>query len=162
MLHTQLRAGAARDGLLHYVVNLATASVPGCDWAGLTSWPVNQQPRTEAASGEIVGQINDEQYETKQGPSLAAILDNAPAALADTGRPGVRWPVFAAAVHAQSPIRGLICFGLLIAVTLLLVTLGQDGGLPELLSRLVTLISVAFGALLSWASLRERRRRLAR
>lgn len=57
---------------------------------------------------------------------------------------------------------GLISFGLLVAVTLLVVTLGRGDGLPELLSRLVTLISVAFGALLSWASLRERRRRLNR
>ena len=31
---------------------------------------------------------------------------------------------------------GLICFGLLIAVTLLLVTIGEGGGLHELLSRL--------------------------
>lgn len=109
-LHQHLRAGAARDEIFDRLVHLAVAGVPGCDWAGLTSWPINQLPHTVAATGDTVGQVDDLQCETGEGPCLSAVLDDAPAVLADTGQPGSRWPAFAAAVHVQFPVRGVLAF----------------------------------------------------
>lgn len=109
-LHHQVRVGAVQGELLDRLVHLAVAGVPGCDWAGLTSWPLKQHPHTVAATVDIVGEVDDLQYQTGQGPCLTALLNDAPAVLADTGHPDSRWPAFAAAAHARSPVRGVLAY----------------------------------------------------
>lgn len=109
-LHQRLRAGAGRSEVLDRLVHLAVAAVPGCDWAGLTSWPVNQLPHTVAATNDVVGQVDDLQYKTGEGPGLTAVLTDEPAVLADTSHPSCPWPSFAAAAHARSPVRGVLAF----------------------------------------------------
>lgn len=108
-LNDFLYTGGDRDTALERLVGMAVGSVPGCDWAALTTWPENRRPRSLATSGEVAEIVDHVQYELQEGPCLAAALQSGMAIIQDTSS-DEQWPKFSAAVTEQTPVRAVLSY----------------------------------------------------
>lgn len=110
-INDYLAAGGTRAGAVGRLVDLAVAVVPGCDWAAVTAWSSGRRPRslgtssTEAAAADVL------QYAVGDGPCLAAASQEQAKHAADLAVDG-RWPRFAAAAVARTPVRGVLSLDL--------------------------------------------------
>ncbi|MCW2818018.1 MAG: hypothetical protein JWR42_805 [Marmoricola sp.] len=110
-LHLHLKSDAHPDASAQRLVDLVCQVVPGCRWAGITSWPENASPHTAACSPDFPLIVDAIQYSLEEGPCMSAAAETwtswAPDLTAET-----RWPRFTAAVLAQSPVRGALGYHL--------------------------------------------------
>lgn len=111
VLNDQLRAsGDARTARVR-LVELAVTALPSCHWAALTSWPRNREPRSLAASDELAIEVDRIQFALGQGPCLTAAAAEEMTHMVDVATDS-RWPQFAQAVLAQTPVRTVLSFNL--------------------------------------------------
>ncbi len=111
LLNHHLHAGGGRDAAMKRIVELAVGSIPGCDWAAITAWPVKRQPRSLAASHEVASAADRLQYELGEGPCLTAATDSEMVQLVDVAT-DEQWPRFSAAAAADTPVRSVMSFHL--------------------------------------------------
>lgn len=78
---------------LEKVVELAVATVPGCDYAGVTL-KHNGRLATPAASDPLVHRLDGDQYELNEGPCVDAVREDHLYVIRDT-RSETRWPNWA-------------------------------------------------------------------
>jgi hypothetical protein len=90
----------------------ATLAVPGCDHASLL---VRQNDRyvTVGASSQLAQRVDDIERRAGDGPCIDAIEEEAPQVEADLTTPS-QWPLFAAALLAETPVRGAMGFRILV------------------------------------------------
>ncbi|QNG20654.1 GAF and ANTAR domain-containing protein [Rhodococcus triatomae] len=90
----------------------ATILVPGCDHASLM---LHQEAgfATAAASDEVARLVDEYERELGEGPCLDAILDEVPQLDPDLATP-TAWPALAARLLADTPVRGVMGFRLLV------------------------------------------------
>ncbi|WP_433272194.1 GAF and ANTAR domain-containing protein [Actinosynnema sp. CS-041913] len=78
---------------LDEMVLAAVGTVPGAEQAGVTTIRERREVDTVAASDQLVHKIDAIQYETGQGPCLAALYDDKTVLAADLATEP-RWPLF--------------------------------------------------------------------
>lgn len=110
MLNDYLRADDPGGGMQR-LVDLAAASVPGCRWAAITSWPTNRAPRTLASTAAVALETDQLQYDIGDGPCLRATTETEPQISPDLATE-TRWPRFAAAAQDQAGVHGVLSFHL--------------------------------------------------
>lgn len=99
-------ASAAQQRL----VDLA-CEVTGCDWAAVTRWVVGRPPTTVASTGAVPRHVDRIQYESGEGPCLAAVARERATSIPDL-ETDERWPRFSAAAVAETPVRSALSFHL--------------------------------------------------
>ena len=92
-LARELEADLTTEALLHHIVRASVTEVPGAQYAGITL-VTGKDFATTAASGELVGRIDQVQYETGEGPCLDAARHHE-TVRSDDLRAEARWPRFA-------------------------------------------------------------------
>jgi GAF domain-containing protein len=80
--------------VLQRVVEAAVSDVDGTDFAGIMLLE-HQQLTTPAATSDMVRLIDNDQYETRQGPCIQAAMDKTEVVRVDDLRTDDRWPEFA-------------------------------------------------------------------
>ena len=105
--------GDAGDGAdaVERLVKLAVVSVPGCEWAGITAWPVQRNPRSLAATDRVALTVDELQYTLREGPCLAAAKEDEPVRIPDLGEDD-RWPGFCRLTISRTPVRSILSFHL--------------------------------------------------
>ena len=90
----------------------ATLAVPGCDHASLL---VRQNDKyvTVGASSQLAQHVDDLERRAGDGPCIDAIEEEAPQIEPDLTTPS-QWPQFAAALLAETPVRGAMGFRILV------------------------------------------------
>jgi len=110
-LHLHLKSDDHPDASAQRLVDLACQVVPGCTWAGITSWPKKSSPITTASSPDFPLVVDALQYSLEEGPCMSAAAETwtswAPDLSTET-----RWPRFTAAVLEESPVRGALGYHL--------------------------------------------------
>lgn len=96
-------------GTLQLTVDLAVATVEGCDGAGVFLVR-DEQVFTAAASDPLVVELDQLQFATDEGPCLDAVSDGGNAYAADLAD-DLRWPQFGPAA-ARAGIRSALAFRL--------------------------------------------------
>ena len=82
---------------LQAVVDLAVATIPACEWAGVTIWQ-HKKYSTPASTAALVDRVDALQYDFDQGPCLDAVWHDSVYRIDDmTTEP--RWPRWAPAAH---------------------------------------------------------------
>lgn len=95
-LARSLRTATNVPDTLGAIVRAAVDTVPGAWHAGITEVDRRQRIlRTTAATGDVVHQVNQAQYDTGQGPCLDALQEHRTVRLPDIGTEQ-RWPAFTA------------------------------------------------------------------
>lgn len=97
------------QGTLQRIVDLAAATVDGCDAAGVLVIG-DDAPSTAAASDEVVSLLDQAQIELDQGPCLDAAVGGATFYAGDL-LDDDRWPAFAA-VAVDAGIRSVLAYSL--------------------------------------------------
>jgi GAF domain-containing protein len=89
---------------LQRVVDLTAAVVPAVAWASITLL-VEGRPRTAASTEDLVGEVDQAQYATGEGPCLDAYSEQTTKRMS-TVRTDERWPEFsrAAAAHGVNSV----------------------------------------------------------
>jgi GAF domain-containing protein len=77
------------------IANAATDTVPGAEYASISSIYKRRDVRTRAATSELARDIDQAQYDTGQGPCLDALWEQRSVRVADM-KTDQRWPEFAA------------------------------------------------------------------
>lgn len=109
-LGAELHGDGDNDEALQRMVQLATKHIPACSWASITL--IRQgNPRTIAASDPIAAKADQLQYDLGEGPCLQAAKDRRDCLLFDV-ESEQRWPRYAAALLAQTPVRSVLGFEL--------------------------------------------------
>lgn len=106
-----LHVGGSPDTARQWLVDLAVAVVPGCDWASIAVHPPVSTPHTVAASHDIARAADALQHETGDGPIFRAIGGDELAASADLPAE-TQWARFSSAVSDRTPVRGAMSFHL--------------------------------------------------
>jgi hypothetical protein len=88
------------------IVEEAASAVPSAAAAGLTLIQGVERPRTVAASGPLVEQVDAIQYDTGEGPCLEAIEDNDLTASNDLALED-RWPNFCRRAVEETAVRSM-------------------------------------------------------
>lgn len=91
---------------LQLIVDLAVATVPGCEHAGI-SFVHGRKISTPAASDAAALRVDAVQSEVGQGPCLDAIRADQIFKTDDLSTE-TRWPLFAARAHAETGIRSML------------------------------------------------------
>jgi GAF domain-containing protein len=106
-LHELLLSEETLDSTLQRVAQLASASVAGCDSAGVTI-AEGAKAYTAAATDEFTLKIDHDQYQNDEGPCLEALSRGKVVAADDIGAEA-RWPGFvqAAAEHGLGSVLSL-------------------------------------------------------
>ncbi len=110
VLGADLRGADDDAAALLRLTQLAVKHIQGCDWASVTVMRAGTGS-TLAASDELALAADTLQYQTGQGPCLSAAQDNENYLLFDVATE-TRWPVFTAALTAQTPVRSVLSFQL--------------------------------------------------
>ncbi len=110
---------------LRRVADLAVRSIPACDAVGVTLADGDGPPRTRAATGGLVYEVDHYQYDINEGPCLQAVNDREPHEIRDMAT-SQRWERFAR--HAAQ--RGINS-----SLSLPLVVRGEPLGALNLYSR---------------------------
>jgi GAF domain-containing protein len=96
---------------LQVIVDLAVATVPGCEHAGI-SFTHSRKISTPATSDSVALRVDAVQFEVDQGPCLDAILDDRIFKSDDLAAED-RWPLFAQRAHAETGVRSILGLRLL-------------------------------------------------
>ena len=91
---------------LQLIVDLAVATVPGCEHAGI-SFVHRRKISTPAASDAAALRVDAVQSEVGQGPCLDAMLEDQIFKTDDLSTE-TRWPLFAARAHAETGVRSML------------------------------------------------------
>jgi hypothetical protein len=110
-LNEYLGDGSDGADALARLVKLAVVSVPGCEWAGITAWPVERNPRSLAATDPVAATVDELQYALKEGPCLTAAAENDPVRIPDLAT-DQRWPRFNEMTLSRTPVRSVLAFHL--------------------------------------------------
>lgn len=111
-------SGSTVAEVLQRIANLAAAGVDACDMATISMSRKGDKVTTLGASHEKVVQLDQVQYETRQGPCVTAATEAGPDhsnivyQVTDTSA-DERWPDFCRAA-AESGVGSLTAFGLLV------------------------------------------------
>ncbi len=105
-------SGGDTDAVLQHVCDAAVLLIPGCDHATVAML-LKGQFTTVAASDEIARHVDGLEREVGDGPCVDAIIDEAYQADADISV-DCQWPALAARVLAETPVRGMVGYRLLI------------------------------------------------
>ncbi|WP_406829757.1 GAF and ANTAR domain-containing protein [Pedococcus sp. KACC 23699] len=100
-----LDTGSAHD-TLQLIVDLAVATVPGCEHAGI-SFVRRRKISTPAASDAVALRVDAVQFEVGQGPCLDAI-DVDRIFRSDDLATETRWPDFARRAHAETGVTSML------------------------------------------------------
>lgn len=109
-LARSLQAEPDLDQTLQGIVTAAVASIPGAVRAGITHVDRHGQVTTPAATDDLVRAVDRLQYDTRQGPCLQSIQDQA-TVHSDDLRSETRWPAFGAAA-ADLGVAAMLSFQL--------------------------------------------------
>jgi len=110
LLGVELHGDGDNKAALHRLVELAVKHVDGCGWASITAVR-GGQGRSLAVSDQVAQLVDELQYQSGEGPCMAAAEDAANYLLFDIADEP-RWPQFAEAAAAQSPVRSVLAFQL--------------------------------------------------
>ncbi|NUO89957.1 MAG: GAF and ANTAR domain-containing protein [Dermatophilaceae bacterium] len=110
-LNEYLGDGADGADALARLVKLAVVSVPGCDWAGLTAWPLDRRPRSLASTDPVAAKVDELQYSLGEGPCLEAAAEDDPVCIPDLSVDR-RWKRFSVAASRRTPVRSVLAFHL--------------------------------------------------
>lgn len=91
---------------LQLIVDLAVATVPGCEHAGI-SFVHRRKISTPAASDAVALRLDAVQFEAGQGPCLDAMQEDR-IFKSDDLSTETRWPLFARRAHAEIGIRSML------------------------------------------------------
>ena len=105
-----LQAETSAQDTLQKIVELAAATVPGCEHAGITMLRDGKMC-TPAASSQVPVRVDEVQYDTDQGPCLDAIRVS-PMFWTDDLTAEDRWPAFSARAFARTGVRSMLSFRL--------------------------------------------------
>ena len=105
-----LQAETSTQDTLQKTVELAVATIAGCDHAGITLL-ADGKVSTPAASSEVPGLVDEIQYEVDQGPCLDAIRAESVFSTDDLTLEA-RWPAFSARAVAETGVRSMLSFRL--------------------------------------------------
>jgi AmiR/NasT family two-component response regulator len=114
----------AVDAMLTLVASLASRAIPGVDGVGV-SLVRDERLVTAACSDEVVRELDSAQYDTGEGPSVAALRDGRPIRF-ESASPDLRWPRFEPAFSRK---------GFASVLSLPLLTAGRPVGVLNLYSR---------------------------
>jgi GAF domain-containing protein len=81
------------DDMLTGIVAAAVETVPGSQYAGITLVQARRKVETRAATDELVCEVDEAQYETRQGPCLDTVYTQRTVRLSDMTSED-RWPDF--------------------------------------------------------------------
>lgn len=95
------------------ICRTAVGAVPGCDHAAVMTMRAGESPVCEAATDEIARRIDELERETGEGPCLDAILTQSFECDSDITN-GSSWPRLAERVLAETPVRGMVGYRILI------------------------------------------------
>ncbi|MEU7530268.1 GAF and ANTAR domain-containing protein [Saccharothrix sp. NPDC042600] len=87
------RQGGEQD-TMDAIVRAAVGTVPGAEHAGIMTVLGRREVRTVAATGELPHDVDQVQYDTGQGPCLAALYQEKVVSVPDLAHEP-RWPAFA-------------------------------------------------------------------
>lgn len=108
----QLTSGAPTvAGVLDRTVELVCRLLPHADGASITVFDESLTPRTTASTADWVRELDEIQYQTKQGPCLEVATTSAPAAGSNDLAASTAWPVFGPRAH-ELGVNALIAAGL--------------------------------------------------
>lgn len=110
LLGAELHRGGDNQSALRRLVQLAVKHVDGCGWASITAVR-GGQGKSVAISDEVAQQVDELQYRLGEGPCMAA-AENASDYLLFDIADEPRWPRFAEAAAAQTPVRSVLAFQL--------------------------------------------------
>ncbi|QFZ21598.1 GAF and ANTAR domain-containing protein [Saccharothrix syringae] len=85
---------------LDEIVRAAVGTIPGAEHAGIIMVLGKREVSTVAMTDELPGKVDQVQYDTGQGPCLAALYLNKTVSVPDLGNES-RWPAFAARAAAM-------------------------------------------------------------
>ncbi|HST49144.1 GAF and ANTAR domain-containing protein [Jatrophihabitans sp.] len=97
--------------LLHRLLSVAAATVPGSEHASITLITGNGRPHTSAASDDLPAQVDRIQYQTGEGPCLQAAATS-DVVLADDLTNAPEWPAFAGRAVIEAGVRSMLCYRL--------------------------------------------------
>lgn len=106
----ELRGAGDHQAALRRIVDLAVKHVQGCTWASITALR-DGRGHTVTATDEVARQVDALQYHFDEGPCLSAAADATDYLLFDV-EDEPRWPDFARATAAESPVRSVLAFRL--------------------------------------------------
>jgi hypothetical protein len=109
-LAAELHGGGDNRAALHRAVELSVKYVAGCSCASITVVH-GGRGRTLAASDDVARLADSLQYQLDEGPCLQAAWDDANYLLFDVDRER-RWPRYAEALSARTPLRSVLAFQL--------------------------------------------------
>ena len=104
-----LQAEQSSQETLQKMVEMAVATIGGCDHAGVTI--IDGVVATPAATGNVPRQVDQIQYDTGQGPCLDAIRSHG-VYVTDDLRTEQRWPAFTARTLAETGVLSMLSFRL--------------------------------------------------
>jgi hypothetical protein len=110
-LNEYLGDGSDGADAIERLVKLAVVSVPGCEWAGITAWPEQRNPRSLAATDRVALTVDELQYTLREGPCLAAAKEDEPVRIPDLAEDN-RWPGFGRLTISRTPVRSILSFHL--------------------------------------------------
>jgi GAF domain-containing protein len=94
-LSRDLQGNSDVEGTLQAIVQAATGTVPGAEYASISAVGKRRVLQTKAATGGLARAVDQAQYETGQGPCLDALYEHRTVRLPDL-EAEPRWPRFAA------------------------------------------------------------------
>lgn len=80
---------------LDAIVRSAVDTIPGAEHAAISEIRARRRIRTTAATGQVVCDVDQVQYDTNQGPCLSALYEETTVRVVDV-RNDARWPRFSA------------------------------------------------------------------
>jgi hypothetical protein len=110
------RASFDTAALLRDLIEGATESVPGAQYAGITVTQRRRRSQTAAATHRYPVMLDEIQSRYQQGPCLTAAAQHDSVRIDDLDADD-RWPLYREEALKQTPIRSILSFGML-----------QDGG----------------------------------
>jgi GAF domain-containing protein len=110
LLGAELHGDGDNQGALRRLVELAVKHIDGCDWASITAVR-GGRGMSLAASDAVAQQVDDLQYQFGEGPCMAAAENDTNYLLFDI-EDEPRWPKFATAAAAGTPVRSVLAFQL--------------------------------------------------
>jgi transcriptional regulator with GAF, ATPase, and Fis domain len=96
------------------ICRAALSAVSGCDHACITTMRAGEKPVCEVSTDEVARQVSEIESESGEGPCLDAILTQSFECEPDISSGGSAWPRFAERVVAETPVRGIVGYRILV------------------------------------------------
>lgn len=108
-LHGTLNVEGSGSRALRRLVGLATRSVPGCDWAGVSTWHRDGGITTVTVSDPVPSVMDEIQNKTGEGPGIT-VADCVGPVHAEDLAIDHRWPEFRRRALERTPVRSVLSF----------------------------------------------------